>query len=221
VRSGLDLLLGTMQWPVGSEIVCSALNIPDMTKVIRQHGLVPVPADLDVERLAPNLELLEQAITPRTKAILIAHLYGNFVPLEPILAMARRHGLMLIEDAAEIYDGVYTGHADADVSLFSFGPLKTATALAGGVLRTQDSELFARLKANHERWPTQGRLDYFNRLCKYGTMKFFAARWISAQTRSCAACASNRAAPCWRRWRAASPTSIIAALPSEPRTASC
>ncbi len=72
VRSGFDLLLETMQWPAGSEIVCSALNIPDMTMVARQHGLVPVPADLDVERLAPNLELLEQAITPQTKAILIA-----------------------------------------------------------------------------------------------------------------------------------------------------
>jgi dTDP-4-amino-4,6-dideoxygalactose transaminase len=183
VRSGFDLLLGAMQWPAGSEIVCSALNIPDMTMVARQHGLVPVPADLDVERLAPNLELLEQAITPCTKAILIAHLYGNFVPLEPIIALARRHGLMLIEDAAEVYDGVFTGHPDADVSLFSFGPLKTATSLAGGVLRARDPELFARMKANHARWPIQGRLDYLNRLCKYGTMKFFGARWIYAQTR--------------------------------------
>jgi dTDP-4-amino-4,6-dideoxygalactose transaminase len=183
VRSGFDLLLGTMQWPAGSEIVCSALNIPDMTMVARQHGLVPVPADLDVERLAPSLELLEQAITPRTKAILVAHLYGNFVPLEPIAAIARRHGLMLIEDAAEIYDGVYTGHPAADVSLFSFGPLKTATSLAGGVLCAQDADLFARMQANHELWPMQGRLDYFNRLCKYGAMKFFGARWIYATTR--------------------------------------
>jgi dTDP-4-amino-4,6-dideoxygalactose transaminase len=183
VRSGFDLLLGTMQWPAGSEIVCSALNIPGMPMIARHHGLVPVPADLDLERLAPNLDLLEQAITPRTKAILIAHLYGNFVPLEPIAALARRHGLMLIEDAAEIYDGVYAGHPGADVSLFSFGPLKTATSLAGGVLRAQDAGLFARLKANHAGWPIQGRLDYFNRLCKYGTMKFFGARWIYAQTR--------------------------------------
>ncbi len=172
-----------MQWPVGSEIVCSALNIPDMAMVVRQHRLVPVPADLDVERLAPNLELLEQAITPRTKAILIAHLYGNSVSLEPIVALARRHGLMLIEDAAEIFDGVYTGHPDADLSLFSFGPLKTATSLAGGVLRTRDPELLARMRAIHERWPIQSRLDQFNRLCKYGTMKLFSARWIFATTR--------------------------------------
>src|ERR1700676_1492557 len=54
VRSGLDLLLGTLAWPAGSEVVYSALNIPDMAMVARQHALVPVPADLDIERLAPN-----------------------------------------------------------------------------------------------------------------------------------------------------------------------
>jgi perosamine synthetase len=186
VRSGLDLLLGAMQWPMGSEIVYSALNIPDMMMVARQHGMVPVPADLDLERLAPNLELLEQAITPRTRAILIAHLYGNFVDMAPVADLARKHGLMLIEDCAENYDGRYRGFPEADVSLFSFGPLKTATALAGGVLRARDSALIARLKANHERWPRQTRADYFNRLCKYGTMKFFGGRWIYAETRKLA-----------------------------------
>lgn len=186
VRSGFDLFLGTMQWPAGSEIVYSALNIPDMTMVARQHGLVPVPADLDVDRLAPDLSLLEQAITPRTKAILVAHLYGNFVPMEPILELARKHRLFVIEDCAENYDGVYTGHPDAAVSLFSFGPLKTATSLAGGVMRVRDADLFTRLQANHERWPVQSRLDFFNRLCKYGTMKFFGARWIYAHTRTAA-----------------------------------
>ena len=171
--AAFDLLLQTVAWPAGSEIVFSALNIPDMTMVARQHGIVPVPADLDLGQLAPNLDLLEKAITPRTQAILIAHLYGNFVPLEPIVAIARRHKLMLIEDFAENYDGVYTGYPGADVSLFSFGPLKTATSLAGGILSARDPVLFARLSANHAHWPTQSRLDYFNRLCKYGTMKFF------------------------------------------------
>ncbi len=80
-------------------------------------------------------------------------------------------------------DGVYTGHPDADVSFFSFGPLKTATALAGGVVRLKDRELCDRLNTNHECWPIQNRFDYLNRLCKYGTMKFFGARWIYAQTR--------------------------------------
>lgn len=183
VRSGLDLLLGALQWPAGSEVIYSALNIPDMTMVARQHGLVPVPADLDLDRLAPNLDLLEQAITPRTRAILVAHLYGNFVPLEPIIALARKHGLMLIEDCAENFDGVYHGHPDADMSLFSFGPLKTATAFAGGVLRVKDGGLAARLRALHEQWPRQSRFDQLSRLSKYGTMKFFGSRWIYGTAR--------------------------------------
>lgn len=186
VRSGLDLLLGTMAWPKDSEIVYSALNIPDMTMVARQHGIVPVPADLDIGRLAPQLDLIERAITPKTKAILIAHLYGNFVPLEPIIALARKHGLMLIEDCAENFDGVYTGHPDADISLFSFGPLKTATSLAGGVLRAKDPGLLAKLRDAQARWPVQSRRDYFNRLFKYGSMRLFGTRYLYSAVRRCA-----------------------------------
>jgi perosamine synthetase len=186
VRSGLDLLLGAMQWPAGSEIVYSALNIPDMTMVARQHGVVPVPADLDLERLAPNLKLLEQAITPRTRAILIAHLYGNFVALDPIVALARKHQLLVIEDCAENFDGVYPGHPEADVSLFSFGPLKTATALAGGVLRAKDAQLFKQLQGRHDRWPVQSRWDYSKRITKYSALKFFSSKWIYAGVRKVA-----------------------------------
>src|ERR1051325_1660795 len=143
VRSGFDLFLRVMNWPAGSEIVCSALNIPDMSMVARQHGIVPVPADLELETLAPTIDSIERAITPRTRAILIAHLYGNTVDLAPIVSLARKHGLMLIEDCAENYDGVYVGHPHATVSFFSFGPLKTATSLAGGVVSTRDAELGA------------------------------------------------------------------------------
>ena len=163
VRAGFDLLLGTLAWPKDSEIIYSALNIPDMTMVARHHGIVPVPADLDVDQLAPRIDLIERAITPKTKAILIAHLYGNFVPLDPIIALAKKHGLLLIEDCAENFDGVYTGHPEADISLFSFGPLKTATSLAGGVLRAKDPTLFAKLREAHSRWPLQSRRDLLNR----------------------------------------------------------
>ena len=184
VRSGLDLLYGTVGWPAGSEVLYSALNIPDMSMVARENGLVPVPVDLDLKSLAPDLDKLEAAITPRTKAVLIAHLYGAFVEMGPLIRLARRHGLMVIEDCAENYDGRYTGHPDSDVALFSFGPLKTAAALAGGVMVARDPELAARLRAAHDAWPAQGRLDYFNRLCKYGTLKLFGSRSLYADARA-------------------------------------
>ena len=109
VRSGFDLFLSAMQWPAESEIVCSALNIPDMPMIARQHGLLPVPADLDLDHLAPDLDLLERAITPRTRAILIAHLYGNFVPLEPILAIGAPPWLDADQGCRGNVDGVYSG----------------------------------------------------------------------------------------------------------------
>ena len=171
VRSGLTLLLETLGWPAESEVVFSALNIPDMAMVVRHHGLVPVPADLDLDTLAPNLDRLEEAITPRTKALLIAHLYGCMIDLDPIIDLARRHGLLVIEDCAEIYDGTYPGHPEADISLFSFGPLKTATALAGGMVRVREADLLRRMRVVHDQWHRQSRWDYFRRITKYGFMR--------------------------------------------------
>jgi dTDP-4-amino-4,6-dideoxygalactose transaminase len=169
-----------------SEIVYTALNIPNMIMIARERGVQPIPADLDLTTLAPQLDRLERAITPKTRAILVAHLYGAFVPLEPIMALARKYGLMLIEDAAQVYEGRYRGHPEADVSLFSFGPLKTATALASALMRVRDPDLHARLRAHHERWPLQSRWDYCKRLCKYGALKFFGSKWIYAAARKAA-----------------------------------
>src|SRR5262245_59390808 len=83
-RSALDLLLSTLKWPAGSEVVFSALNIPHMSAIIRHHGLVPAPADLDPHTLAPDLGALTRAITQRTRAVLIAQLYGSLTPLDAV-----------------------------------------------------------------------------------------------------------------------------------------
>src|SRR5262249_41100870 len=149
----------------------SALNIPHMSAIIRHHGLVPVPADLDPHTLAPDLGALTRAITQRTRAVLIAQLYGSLTPLDAVAALARARNLLLIEDCAQGYDGVYVGHPEADVSLFSFGPVKTAAALAGAVLRARDADLAARLRASQETWPTQCRWDYAKRLGQFAALK--------------------------------------------------
>lgn len=186
VRSGFCLLLDTLRLPPGSEVVFTALNIPDMVTIAREHHLVPVPVDLDLTTLAPDLDLLREAITPKTRALVVAHLYGNRVPMTPLVELARRHDLLLIEDCAEVFDGEYRGHPGADVSLFSFGPLKTATAFAGGILTARDLGLLARLRAEHERWPRQSSWDYFKRLCKYSTLKFFGQKWLFGAVRAAA-----------------------------------
>src|SRR5262245_50527213 len=66
VRSGLDLLLAALRLPAGSEVIVSAVTIPDMARIIEHQQLVPVPADVDAETLQPVAEHLERSITPRT-----------------------------------------------------------------------------------------------------------------------------------------------------------
>ncbi|CAH1277497.1 Hypp9665, partial [Branchiostoma lanceolatum] len=75
VRTGLDLFLTVKKFPPGSEIIMSAINIPDMARVVRHHGVRVIPIDVHVETLSPKVELLEGLITERTVAVLVAHLY--------------------------------------------------------------------------------------------------------------------------------------------------
>src|SRR5262245_43319455 len=85
VRTGWDLLLSTLDLPRGSEVLTTAVTIPDMVRIIEHHGLVPVAVDIDPARLEPVVEQLERAITPRTRAILVAHLFGSRVEMGPII----------------------------------------------------------------------------------------------------------------------------------------
>ena len=138
VRSGFDLLLQSYALPPGSEVLVSAITIRDMTRILEEHQLVPVPVDLDMKRLEVKPHCLERGLTPKTRALLVAHIFGSRMDLDPVAGFARQHQLLLIEDCAQAYLGNdYRGHPDSDVAMFSFGPTKTNTALGGAVLRIQ------------------------------------------------------------------------------------
>src|SRR5688572_26031806 len=98
VRSGFDALLAVLAFPPGSEILMSALTIRDMTRIVLEHGLVPVPVDVETRTLAVQPEALARAVSPKTRAIVVAHLFGSRMPMEPVVRFAREHGLLLIED---------------------------------------------------------------------------------------------------------------------------
>ena len=179
VRSGFDLLLRCLALPRGSEVLISAVTIPDMVRIIERHGLVPVPIDLDANDLTPQLESVRGALTSASRAILVAHLFGSRIPLEPLAEFARQNGLLLIEDAAQAYVGPeYTGHAEADVSLFSFGPIKTATALGGALVRVADRKLLDQMRSAQAKYPLQDRGVYLWRLLKYMAMRVGAYRHV-------------------------------------------
>lgn len=168
VRSGLDLVLEALAAPAGAEFVVSAVTHPDMARILEGHGVVPVPVDLDASTLEPRLDLLECALTERTRGILVAHLFGATVNMAPIAALARRHRLVLVEDCAQsLGASPRGGDRLADVSMFSLGPIKTATALGGAVLRVADAPLLERMRALQSSWPSQARLAYAARVARF------------------------------------------------------
>ena len=177
IRSGFDLLLEALELPHGSEVLMSAITIPDMARILKDHRLVPVPADLDVDDLSLSEEALDLACGPRTRAIVVAHLFGGRMPMEPIVEFARRHDLLVIEDCAQAYDGGrYRGHDDVDVSMFSFGPIKTATALGGGLLRVRDTSIRERIRSLQEGYRVQSRWHFSGRTAKYSLLKLLSLR---------------------------------------------
>lgn len=168
VRSGFDLLLQTLALPAGSEVLVSAVTHPDMVRIIEEHGLRAVPVDLDLSTLAPRAELFERAASARTRAILVAPLFGGRVNLGPASDFAREHNLLLFEDCAQAFHGPHgTGDPLADVSMFSFGPLKTATALGGAVLYVRNRSTLQRMRNRQLSWPVQRRRGYLGKLLKF------------------------------------------------------
>lgn len=171
VRSGLDLLLTALSYPKGSEVLVTAVTIRDMVRIVEHHGLVPVPVDLDMRTLAVKPGALERATTPRTKAILAAHLFGARMPMGALAAFAREHGLLLIEDCAQSFTGLeYRGDPESDVSLFSFGPIKTSTALGGALARVRDPGLLARMRSAQRAHPVQGRARFLRRVLRFAVV---------------------------------------------------
>ena len=168
VRSGFHLLLSALDIPVGGEVLVSAITHPDMVRILEAHGLVAVPVDLDVATLAPRLELAERLVTDRTKAILIAHLFGGRIDMEPIAAFANRHQLLVWEDCAQAFTSPgETGDPRADVSMFSFGALKTCTALGGALFTVRSQALMARMRRTQAGWRPQGRRAYVAVVLKF------------------------------------------------------
>lgn len=172
VRSGFDLFLTALALPEGSEVLVSAVTIPDMPRILREHRLVPVPIDLDFATASVSAVSLRTAMTPKTRAILVAHLFGSRMDMDPVFEVAGEHGLVVIEDCAQAFAGrEFTGDLRSAVRMFSFGPIKTATALGGAVLFVKDAELLERMTAIQSGWPCQSQKNYLKKLITFCLFK--------------------------------------------------
>ncbi|MBI3864652.1 MAG: DegT/DnrJ/EryC1/StrS family aminotransferase [Planctomycetia bacterium] len=148
-----------------------------MVEILWRHELVAVPVDVDPQTLAVDAAQVERLVTPHTRAILIAHLFGSRMPLDDVARVAARHKLMLLEDCAQaLAADDFRGHPAADVSLFSFGPIKTRTALGGALLRFRDAGLHWQAGILQKSYPVQSRWQFLRRTATLSMLRLLTAR---------------------------------------------
>ena len=153
LANGLDALhlaLRAMDVGPGDEVIVPSNTYIATWLAVSQCGAVLVPVEPVERTYNINPELIEAAITPRTKVILPVHLYGQPADLDPIIAIARKHGLRVLEDGAQAHGARYKGRrigAHGDAVAWSFYPGKNLGALGdGGAVTTNDPEIADRLR---------------------------------------------------------------------------
>jgi perosamine synthetase len=128
----------------GDEVIVPTLTFVATANAVTYCGATPVFVDSEPETWNLNPSLLESLITPRTRGIIVVHLYGHPVEMEPVLTIARKHGLFVIEDAAEAHGAEYQGRrvgSLGDIATFSFYGNKILTTGEGGMVVTNDDAL--------------------------------------------------------------------------------
>lgn len=140
----------------GDEVIMADTNWIATVAPVVHLGASPVFVDILPDSWCLDPEQVEAAITPRTKAIVAVHLYGNLCQMDQLLAIGERHGIPIIEDAAEAIGSVYHGKGAGSMGkfgTFSFHGTKTLTTGEGGIFVTNDPQLYERVLtlSNHGR----------------------------------------------------------------------
>ena len=133
----------------GDEVIMPAFTIISCAMSVTKVGAIPVLVDSDLYTWNMNIQEIEAKITPKTKAIMMVHLYGLPVEVDAVLALAKKYHLKVIEDAAEMHGQTYNGRpcgSFGDISIFSFYPNKHITTGEGGMVVTDDEQLAERCR---------------------------------------------------------------------------
>lgn len=162
--NGLDalhLIINAYGFGPKDEIIVPANTYIASILAITRNGCTPILVEPDIKTYNINSDLIEEKITPNTKAIMVVHLYGQAVQMEKIWALAKKYNLKIIEDSAQAHGAIYKGKRTGslgDASGFSFYPGKNLGCLGdGGCITTNDSELANKLTAlrnygSHEKY---------------------------------------------------------------------
>jgi perosamine synthetase len=146
--TALHLSLVALGIEPGDEVLVPDYTFPATANVVVQQGAVPILVDIDLETYAIDPGDLERRTTGRTRAVIPVHPFGLPADMDPVLELAERHGLAVIEDAACALGASYHGRQAGSMGLagcFSFHPRKSITTGEGGMITTSDAELAARI----------------------------------------------------------------------------
>jgi perosamine synthetase len=163
--AGLHLGLLALGIGEGDEVILPSFTFIAAANAILHARATPVFVDVDARTLNLDPEKVERAVTPRTRAILAVHTFGVPADMAPLLAIAQKHGLRVMEDACEAIGAEYRGQRVgglADLAVFAFYPNKPITTGEGGMVTTRDPGVADTIRAlrNQGRRPSDGWLDH-------------------------------------------------------------
>jgi perosamine synthetase len=147
--SALQLTLMALGVKPGDEVIVPSFSFAATANVVRLVGAEPVFVDIDAETFCVNPDAVAAAITPRTVAIMPVHLYGHPAAMDRIMPIAERHGLAVVEDAAQAHGAALGGTpagAFGVAGCFSFYPTKNMHSLEGGMITTNDAQVARTLR---------------------------------------------------------------------------
>ena len=163
--AGLHLALEALGIGPGDEVITTTHTFTATAEVVRYLGADVVLVDIDPATLCIDPAAVEAAITPRTKAIIPVHYGGLAADMPSLLAISKRHGLRVVEDAAHALPatcgGRLIGTLDSDVTVFSFYANKTITTGEGGMVVTRDADLAKRIKTMRLHGMSRDAFDRF------------------------------------------------------------
>ncbi len=157
--TALQVAVEALKIGKGDEVIMPSYTIISCASAIVRAGATPILVDCDNLHFNMNIADIEERITPRTKAIMLVHMFGHPVDMDSVTAVAKKHGLKIIEDAAQAHGARYLSNRNSstpqwnncgglgDVSTFSFFANKLITTGEGGMVVTNDDEIAARSRS--------------------------------------------------------------------------
>ena len=141
--AALEVAMGAINLKPGDEVIMPTFTIMSCAVAVIAYGGIPVFVDSEPDTWNMDVSQIEKKITKRTKAIMAVHIYGHPTDITPLMKLAKKHKLLVIEDAAEAIGAEYRGKrcgSFGDISCFSFYPNKTITTGEGGMLLTNNKK---------------------------------------------------------------------------------